>query len=303
LSVDFEIREIDPERDAPGIVEVMHESFPSTATPESWRQQYATIPPRARHAGWVAIVDGQVAGRAEASLNAWSDTGTGIAGVSVATRFRRRGIGSALWGHAEEHLRQLAPIRVLSWFIERDEAVAFARARGFAETRADALSGIDPQTLDYSRLDSATVELVPLRELRAEDVYEVDMITTADVPMTDRVEHMPFEEWQDMIWNRPAITLDGSFGALAEARLASITVLAANLEKRRAFNEYTGTLPQHRGRGLATLVKLASLRWARDQRITEVWTTNDETNAPMLEVNRRLGYETRVRRVEYMRAS
>lgn len=298
---DIDIREIDPERDAPGIVDVIHDSFPSTTTVETWLQQYASIPARARHAGWVAIVDDEVAGRTEASLNAWSESGTAIAAVSVAGRFRRRGIGGALWERAEQHLRELAPTRVLTWFIERNASVAFARARGFGESRADALSGIDPSDLDYSRLESAKVDLVPLRKLRAEDIYEVDMITTADVPMTDRVDHMTFEEWREMIWRRQTVTLEGSFAALDAERPVCITVLAANLDKHRGFNEYTATLPSHRGRGLATLVKLASLRWARDNGITEVWTTNDETNAPMLAVNRRLGYETRLRRVEYLR--
>src|SRR5580765_807090 len=91
------IRPLNPETDAAGVVELIHEVFPAgTTTPESWLQQHASIPPRARHAAWVAIVDGTVAARAEAGLKWFSDTGSAFAGVSVHPAFRRRGIGSDL---------------------------------------------------------------------------------------------------------------------------------------------------------------------------------------------------------------
>jgi GNAT superfamily N-acetyltransferase len=63
---------------------------------------------------------------------------------------------------------------------------------------------------------------------------------------------------------------------------------------------FTGTLPEYRGRGLALAVKLASLRWAAARGVTRVFTSNDETNAPMLAVNRRLGYRPVGRGVEYL---
>jgi GNAT superfamily N-acetyltransferase len=47
------------------------------------------------------------------------------------------------------------------------------------------------------------------------------------------------------------------------------------------------TVPQHRGRGLARLVKLAALHRAAERGITTAYTGNDEANAP---VNTRLGY-------------
>ena len=65
----------------------------------------------------------------------------------------------------------------------------------------------------------------------------------------------------------------------------------------------TGTLPELRGRGLGRQVKLASINWAAENGVTQMFTTNDETNAPMLAINRRLGYQPRGRRVEYSRAT
>jgi GNAT superfamily N-acetyltransferase len=299
---DVEIRAIDPDRDAQDAVELVHEVFPATTTTvESWRQQLASVPERARHAGWAAVVDGKLVARAEASLNWFSETRTAFAGVSVREAFRRQGIGSRLWELAAAHLDELAPSRVLTHFTESPEAVRFARARGFAEARADSLSCVDPRAVDFAPLESADTQLVPLRDVDPHTVYEVDVATTPDVPMTDELTDIRYEEWLDTIWRRPTMTHDGSFAAIDDGNVVSITILAANLEVRRAFNEYTATLRSHRGRGLALLVKLAALHWASTNGITAVWTTNDETNAPMLAVNRRLGYEPRLRRVEYLR--
>jgi GNAT superfamily N-acetyltransferase len=293
---------MDLARDAPGVVELIDEVFPAgVTTVESWRQQHASVPPRARLAGWVAIADGAVVARAEACLSWFSESGSALAGVSVRRAFRGRGIGNTLWELVQQHLDELAPSRVLSMFVETPEGVAFAQARGFAEERAETLSCVDPRTVDVSPLSSASAQLIPLRDLPPKEVYEVDMITTADVPMTDAVTELPFDEWLESTWRRPTLTLDGSFAAIEDGRIACITMLAANVERGRAFTDFTATLREYRRRGLAEQVKRASLCWAADNGIRAAWTTNDETNAPMLALNRRLGYTPRLRRVEYVR--
>ncbi len=63
----------------------------------------------------------------------------------------------------------------------------------------------------------------------------------------------------------------------------------------------TATAAAHRERGLATLAKLAQLRWAAANGIDRVVTDNDERNAPMLAINRRLGYEPFTERRGYLK--
>jgi GNAT superfamily N-acetyltransferase len=297
------IRPLDPPRDAEGVVELIHEAFPAgTATIDGWLHQEAAIPARARHAARVAIVDGVVAGRAEATLKWFAGNEAAFAGVNVRRAFRGGGIGAGLWERVEEHLQRLAARRVTTMFVETPEGVAFARARGFAEERAETLSCVDPSTVGAVPADPA-VRVVPLRDASPEAVYDVDMITTSDVPMTDQVTNMPYDEWLEMFWRRPTVTLDGSFAAIVDGRVVAFTLLAANAERGRAFTEYTATLAAYRNRGIADRVKRASLAWAASQGIRAAWTTNDETNAAMLAVNERLGYTASLRRVEYLRES
>ena len=134
------------------------------------------------------------------------------------------------------------------------------------------------------------IRIVPLRETSPKEVYEVDMVTTSDVPVTDEITDMPYDEWLEMFWRRPSVTLDGSFAAIVDGRVAGFTLLAANRERGRAFTEYTATLadvskPRNRRSRQARLAA-----WAAAQGIRAAWTTNDETNAAMLAVNERLGY-------------
>lgn len=56
----------------------------------------------------------------------------------------------------------------------------------------------------------------------------------------------------------------------------------------------TGVRRDRRGRGLAYAVKLDSLRQARELGLDTMLTANDLENAPMLAVNRKLGFEPSV---------
>jgi RimJ/RimL family protein N-acetyltransferase len=61
-------------------------------------------------------------------------------------------------------------------------------------------------------------------------------------------------------------------------------------ERGPAMNGGTGVRREFRGRGLGLLMKQYSLAAASDAGIVRVFTQNDETNAPMLAINERLGY-------------
>ena len=82
----------------------------------------------------------------------------------------------------------------------------------------------------------------------------------------------------------------GSSVLLDGERPVALTLLVVDPLGGIAATAFTGTARSHRGRGLARVVKLASIRWAARHGIERMLTGNDETNAPMLAVNRRLGY-------------
>ena len=86
-----------------------------------------------------------------------------------------------------------------------------------------------------------------------------------------------------------AVAPDGS--------LAGYTQMSGSRDQAAIFQWDTLVRPEHRGRRLGLAMKIANLRWLQtrhDASIVHTW--NSEVNAPMLAVNRAMGF----RPVEYL---
>jgi GNAT superfamily N-acetyltransferase len=101
---------------------------------------------------------------------------------------------------------------------------------------------------------------------------------------------LTLEEWSAAILDNPMLDRDLGVVVLQDDRVVSLSWLLVDFEGGRAENEWTATLPQLRGQGLAQLAKIASIRRAKAAGIKEVVTGSLEHNLPMIEVNTRLGY-------------
>jgi len=293
------IRPIDPARDAGQIVALLYATNPTVVTNAAeWKHRRTATPARARLVSFAAEVDGRIVGSVDAGLDLFGSGEIARLDVRVEPTSRKRGIGSELYRLGVEHVLSLDAKRVATMFEESDAGVAFARARGWQEHRAEVLSTLDPRTL--SEPPDRTIEVVSARHLYPRDLHRIDEEATRDMPAVEPIAAIPYEEWLEFVWRNPLFTRDGSFGAVIDGRLASVSLLLANFEWGRAVSMFTGTSREHRGRGLARAVKIASARWAAHNGITQLVTTNDETNASMLAINTRLGYAPAGRRVEYL---
>ena len=279
------------ETDAAAIVRLMAEANPNmVVTPESWLHRRRTEPARVRALRLVAEVEGEVVARAQAGLEAHTTVpGAAFGGVIVDPVHRHRGIGSALLERLEQHLDDLDAATWTTMIFENDDGIAFARRHGFRDERSAVASAVDPRTVALPLPEGVTV--VPASELGPEAVFEVDAAGMLDEPLPNPPAPMPFAEWRAELWDEPSFTIDGSFVAVADRTAAAIALLFVASELGRAANAFTATMPQFRGRGFALGAKIASMRWAAANGITRVSTWNDDTNAPMLAINARLGYE------------
>lgn len=293
------IRETEPERDAVALTELTREAQPyATVTPDSWLHRAQSVPASARLRALVAELDGEVVGESWA-LRAWFEQDLALIHVAVRKSARGRGIGSALYEEAFAHARTLNAPTIAISFAENDAGVAFARARGFELARAEQVAVLDPRTV----AERPAAEVRSFVDANLHDAYRIDDTATRDMPSLTPNEPMSWEEWEQHVLKHPLFTLEGSFVAYADGEAAAVSMLTADPESGRSTNFFTGTLPEFRGRGLGLAAKLASIQWAAEHGITRMSTMNDETNAPMLAINRRLGYEPAGRRVEFSRSA
>lgn len=252
---------------------------------------------RARQFGGLSFVaeeDGRVVGESYGFPSLWGDTSIAICMVTVDEAHRRRGIGSALFEAVAGPFTESLLVR----FYESEAGVAFAERLGFRHVRSEAESVLDVTTF-AGPPPAADLRAVSATDPR--DAYRCDIEATRDMPSTEEIVDMAYDEWAEHVLRYPLFRPEGSFVAYADGEPAAVSLLVADLETGRSGNMFVGTRAAFRGRGLAYAAKVASILWAKEHGIREMATGNDELNAPMLAINRRLGFRPAGRRVEYLR--
>jgi GNAT superfamily N-acetyltransferase len=285
-----DVRPLEP-GDAERAADLLFQLSPaSVQTAASLRHRQVGEPPRARRKSWVALDGVELAGFATANLD-WfgGEAGKGRIWVGVHPRHRRRGLGTELWETAVAHL---SGAKRLTVEVDDDPAgLRFVEQRGFTEYDSEVISRLDP---GEGELETKPHEgfVLPLGELRGRERELYEFYGEAGgIPPGDPENRVTLEEWRDFILGNPLLDGEGSVVVLdAEERVVSLSWLLVDHARRRAENEWTATLPQLRGQGLARLAKVATIRWAAEHDLTEIVTGNDPDNLPMRELNRRLGY-------------
>lgn len=280
-------------------------------TPASlaWSLEHVDPEGHARH--WVATEPGgdrasgdrasgdRVVGFAVAGLASWSSGRVGYAYVGVHPEWRRNGIGRRLFRRTEAYLATLQPARVVTGSELGDEAsTAFLARRGFSHTRDDQAWSLDPRTADLDEFEprreaaeSAGRRLVPLRELmgRPGDLYRIHLALEHDLP-GDMPVAQSYDTWRRCELGHPLFSPDASFCVLVANEPVAMTWILVDEAGRRARHGITGTVRPYRHRGLARLVKLASIHWLAEHGTTALYTDNDTENHNMVALNEELGF-------------
>jgi GNAT superfamily N-acetyltransferase len=304
------IRDFEP-RDAAGVSAALHEeSPPHPVTPEGVLHWRDAQPERARARLWVAEEDGRIVGWAETRIR-WTTSVTDLGDLwaYVVPSHRGRGIGAALYTETERYLLGLGA-RILESWTYNDPGVQLLERRGFRPTGTEQVSILSPAEAEYGALDALEAEkkaegfrLVPLGEVhgRVEELHRVYAAASADVPEYFREDDIRLDEWRRETLDHPQLSEEGSFVVVAGEQLVALAFLEVDEPARIAANEMTGTLPEFRRRGLARLVKLATIRWAAEHGIEAVQTGNSHENPGILALNMALGYRPVLTETHFVR--
>jgi GNAT superfamily N-acetyltransferase len=251
-----------------------------------WLHDARVEPAEAQRRYWAAEDSGRIVGWSSAYVDYESVARPGGFRISVLEEERGRGVGGALYEHCAQHLATVGVTRVDTVSDGSDASTSFARSLGFLHRSTTTVSGVDPTTVAPG-IVPAGIELRPLADLDPELVFALDAEVSVDIPNEEN-DDFRFEQWYADYWTHPDLDLESSVAAVAEGIPVSFSLLQASGD--RGLSGMTGTLRSHRGRGLAELVKRATLVNAAARGIRQAVTHNDETNAPMLRVNEKLGY-------------
>ncbi len=149
-----------------------------------------------------------------------------------------------------------------------------------AECDLTPLLHLEPQLMAQG-IRFCTYADMPDTEESRRKLYALEIEMKADVParQAEPGTPEPYAHWLQDLLQRDYSTL---FLAEHDGEWVGITTLADW--------GFTGVRRSHRGRGLATALKVRMLRSAKEQGIATLITETHFDNAPMLAINRKLGY-------------
>ena len=294
--------------DAPRAAALLRRIRQSFVTANRLIHYMEAVPPEGQPRAWVVLVDEDIVGFGRAEFAWWYERkGVGRIVLAVDERHRRRGIGGQLHDLAEAHLREHGAETATGSASLEESDLGFAKRRGYRHVRTERYWTLEPSGADLSSLPELEEKLAAqgfrLADLstvrdRERELYELYMATTRDSPSDEPVGKVDIDVWRRDAWGDPYLSFEGSFVVLADERPVSLAWLVADHEGSVAEHEFTGTLREFRHRGLARLAKLATIRWAAQNGIRTLQTSNDSTNADMLALNEHLGYQPTVERAE-----
>lgn len=215
---------------------------------------------------------------------------------------RRRGVGSALFKALDTHLATLGITTMQIEVGKSDsETREFLRRRGFDVTwqRTDYALDITQASLEEllplsKQLEAQGIIVVTYPQLSAdrkrdEKLRALNWLLEQDVPYGEPPVELTLQAFTQERLAPKAVLKDAFFVAKHNASYIGMSSLWRNGEQ--LDTEFTGVLPEYRGRAIARLMKLRGISYAKQHGYREIQTTNDEHNHGMRAVNERLGFK------------
>jgi len=226
--------------------------------------------------------------------------------VRVHPLLRRQGIGTALWREVEDRLRGRRAISVKTQIWEAmPEGLAFASRAGFREVMRAWESRLDVAGFDLRafrpQLDRALAGGMEVTTLAAERekgsdalrrLHAMEAEIAEDVPRPSDDVHTPvsFEMWMEHVVEAPWAIPEAYFIAVVGGEYAGVSSLFRPQIGDWLNQGLTGVRRTHRGRGIATALKVRTVQYGRDHDVREIRTWNEINNQRMLAINGKFGF-------------
>jgi len=291
-----------PQTDYPWVAGLLSTARAEPVSPVDLFDEYHGSPPSGqvlRERIAEAAVDGPVGYSRVFRLPWWAE-GRYAIHIIVVPAHRGRGIGGLLYDDATAWAASAGATRYDAEMADDDEtSLRFARHRGFAINRhlfssSLAVNDFDPTpfagTVDEVR--SAGIRFFTLADesdtpAARRKLYELNRACSLEIPGREPT-FSTFEQYQQRNLSperyRPELCLCAADGD----RWVGLCALVP--EGTALYIRMTGVLSGYRGRKIAQALKLLAVDLAGRHGFARLTTNNDAENAPMLAVNRKMGY-------------
>lgn len=226
--------------------------------------------------------------------------------IFVHPEFERQGIGTAVYDHFINLIRQQTPAPTIiesGTYSHKPQSVRFLQKRGFSQVMRWVISLLDVQSFNIEsfagleqKISDRGIEFISLPKLGERDanwqraIYELDWEIAQDEPLPYAPQKPPFELYQKHEFENPNQILEAWFVAIDNGRYVGMTQLFRTDDPTLIKTGFTGTVRSHRRRGIATLLKAKAINYAKQSGVQALRTGNEENN-PMLLLNKKLGFK------------
>ena len=251
----------------------------------------------------VAEEEGRIVGISESAREPWMTAHETWLWVAVAPSAQRQGARMALFADALARARAWGAMTLRSRVRDdRLDDLAITERCGFRIDRH-----VFDATLDLAAFDdrpfaeaidtarAAGFHFLTMAEAgnnmeMQRQIYDLNRRVSGDIPGAEDT-FAPFKDFKGYVfgarWYRP----EGQILAFHGDRLVGFTDVGYFAHTNSAYNMMTGVDRTYRGRKIALALKLLAIRYARTTGAALIRTNNDAENAPMLALNRKLGYQ------------
>jgi mycothiol synthase len=223
--------------------------------------------------------------------------------VFVEPLFSGRGLGRQMLRLTEDFARQHGALFPMSSVEETcKRGIDFATKSGYAtvqhlfESRLD-LAGFDPSpyVVAQSCLEDEGFRFVSFEDLGETEehwrkLYDLDCSTDLDTPGSEYWNLGTFEEYVCRVKSEFKSSFGGILAAVLDGRWIGVNMVREATNGTEMHTAYTGVLREFRGKGIAQVLKVIGIQRAIALGLQTIQTNNDERNATMLAINRKLGF-------------
>lgn len=259
---------------------------------------------RFEHRYRLVVVDetGFIAGLGRAYRSPEARAGLFAVKAWIDPEYRGLGLGRQLCDALEAYAREHGATEYESWVRDNEpRSLDFARQQGFEIERHVFQSTLVPASFDETpfagaveRVEASGIRFFTVAEEPGEaserGLYDLYHRTAWDIPGFPLASYPPYEDWYKWVFTQSDSRPDLMIIAADGDRFVGCSVMVEVAVSGTLYTDYTCVEKEYRGRGIALALKLLSIRAAQRWGAPLMRTNNDSQNAPMLAVNRKLGY-------------